>query len=83
MTVRDEVLGMIGDVCALPEPGLSEDSAFKDISIDSLSFIELIVAIEDRYGIGFDGDELNIYGYGTVGDFVDTVERRIEIGTAE
>ncbi len=83
MTVRDEVLGMIGKACALPEPTLSFDSMFKDISIDSLSFIELIVAIEDRYGIGFDGDELNIYGYGTVGDFVDTVERRIVIGTAE
>ena len=78
MTVRDEILEIIRGNCALPEPTLSFDSAFKDISIDSLSFIGLIVELEDKYGIEFEYEELNIYTYSDVGEFADEVESRIK-----
>lgn len=73
MELRTEVLELIREACAVEEPNLCEESIFEEISIDSLSFIELIVRAEDKFGIEFDDEDLNIYGWKTVGDFIDRI----------
>lgn len=37
-----------------------------DLNLDSLSFISLIVCLEDEFGVTFKDDELDFYGYDTV-----------------
>ena len=77
MAVREDILETIRRSCAADEPLLSEESTFDEISIDSLSFVDMIVELEDSYQIQFEDEELNIYGWNKVQDFIDIVERHI------
>lgn len=78
MPVRDEIVEIIRRACEATGSLPTEESRFDELGIDSLSFIELIVELEDSYGVCFENDELNIYGYDTVHDFINIVERHIK-----
>ena len=44
--------------------------------IDSLSFVELVVKAEDKFGIQFEDEELTVYAWERVRDFIDAVEKK-------
>lgn len=76
MSLRKETLELIGEVCAGEEENLSEESLFALLSIDSLSFVELVVKAEDKFGIRFEDEELTAYAWERVRDFIDAVEKK-------
>lgn len=43
-------------------------SKLRDLNIDSLSFIAVIVGIEEALGVEFGEEQLNFYEYNSVGD---------------
>lgn len=79
MAVREDILEVIRNSCAADEQLLSEESTFDEISIDSITFVDMIVELEDKYHIQFDDEELNIYGWNKIQDFIDIVERHIAL----
>lgn len=51
---------------------INEETALKDIEMDSLDLVEIIMAVEDTFGITIDSDqEENIH---TVGDLIALVK---------
>lgn len=53
------------------------DNTFKELEIESISFITIIVEIEDHFAIEVDDENMLISKYQTVGDFVKYVESKI------
>lgn len=76
MSLRKEALELIGEICAVKEEKVDEDSLFAQLSIDSLSFVELVVKAEDKFGIRFEDEELTIYAWERARDFIDAVEKK-------
>lgn len=77
--MREEILAIIRDACALPEE-LSSESEWKDISLDSLSFIEVLVSVEQRFGIEFGPEQSDMTGWTNIGDFIEFVEKTVNEG---
>ena len=74
--MKEKVIKILKNACALPEE-ISEESELKLLSLDSLSFVGAVVEIEETFGIEFDIDELDVFGWTTAGDVVRTVEEKI------
>lgn len=56
-----------------PGVDITEDTSFKgDLRADSFELVELVMAIEDEYGIKIEDDELE--GFETVGDVIDYIK---------
>ena len=70
-----EVCRIIKESCALEEV-VSLESELKLLSLDSLSFINILVEIEEIFEIEFDIEELGIFNWETVGYIVKVVEER-------
>ncbi len=77
MSRNKDVIDFVKAACADDEE-IDGTAKWKDLSIDSLSFVELIVEIEDNFGISFSDEELSIYAWETVNDFVNAVEQKLK-----
>lgn len=68
-------------VCKRTEEGetITADSKLSDIGLDSLSYMELIVEIEEMYGFEFEDDKLSFKGISTVGELIKYVKGRIDV----
>ncbi len=60
------------DAIVLPESRLVED-----LGVDSLTFMELLISIENRYDIVFDDERLAIDAYQTLEDLTTYVQSKI------
>ena len=73
---RDEVLELIrthlSDELGIDREIIEEDSRFKeDLEADSLALVELVMELEDRYGIRIPDEEaVKILTVGQAADFV-------------
>lgn len=54
---------------------ITMDTELKGLGIDSLDLVEIIMDAEEKYGIEFDNDELS--GFVTVGDVVETINKKL------
>ena len=57
--MREKVCEFIKKHCALEEE-VTEESKLRELSLDSLSFVQVVVDIEAEMGIEFEIEELNI-----------------------
>ena len=80
MTVTERVIEIIRNCCALTEDNITPESVVKELSLDSLSFVEMIVNLETEFEIEFEDEQLNINDYVTVRDIVDIVDGIINAG---
>ena len=77
MEIKDKVLSIIADCLEIDVSYLSLDSGMDDIEEwDSLSHIQLIVAIEKTFKIKF--TSLEIMKWKNVGEMVTTMEEKIK-----
>lgn len=53
---------------------------FADLIIDSLSYIEFVVAVEEKFNIEFDDDVLALDTFNTIGDLISYVQKKVENG---
>lgn len=67
--MKDIIIQIIKDACALDED-IEIDSSFDVLSIDSLTFISVIVRIEEVFNIEFDLDQLDIKKWKKVKDLI-------------
>lgn len=80
MASRDDVLAYLADllhqVAGVDPAEVTEDKTFaRDLDVDSLSMIEVVVAVEDRYKLAV--SEADAHGWKTVGDAVTDITRRL------
>ncbi len=58
--MKERIIKIVRDCCALTEVNMTPASEIKELSLDSLSFVELIVKLETEFGIEFEDEQLNI-----------------------
>ena len=81
MNIKTEALKLLRESCALNESP-DENTRFDEISIDSLTFVELIVKAEIVFGVEFEEEELGIGAWEKVGDFIECIRRKTKNGKA-
>lgn len=74
--IEQEIVRLMIEVGELPD-NIGLDNTFKEIGVESINFITIIVEIEDDFGIEFDDENMISSNYQTVGDFVNYVKSKI------
>ena len=75
--MKEKIIEIIRDSCAVEENNIMPETKLQDISLDSLSFIECLVRIEEMFNIEFEVEELDTNGWENVGDILKEAERKI------
>lgn len=72
---RDITIGIIDKIIDMPnaEEKIDTDTELKNIGMDSLSFVRIVVEIENQFGIEFPEDRLDIAQAGTVRKLCETI----------
>ena len=74
--MNDLIIRILRESCALPEEEVFESSVLSELSLDSLSFIDALVKIEEISGIEFDMEELDMARWERVEDITRSVEEK-------
>ena len=74
--MREEIIRILRENCALPDEKVFESSVLSELSLDSLSFIDALVKIEEISGIEFDMEELDMARWERVEDIIRSVEEK-------
>ena len=81
MTTMDEVRTVLSDTLQLGQRGsdLGPSSALLGSlpEFDSMAVVTVITALEDRFGIVVDDDEINATTFETVGSLCDFIELKL------
>ena len=72
--MQNKIIDIIKCECALEED-ITIDTKISDLSLDSLTFVSILVSIEDTFNIEFDIETLDIKTWNTVGDIIEYVMR--------
>ncbi|MBN2353516.1 MAG: acyl carrier protein [Spirochaetales bacterium] len=68
---------IIGEHCSVgKERDLKPESRLKDLGVNSINFIKVIVALEKEFGIDFDTDHIELANFETIRDIVTYVDER-------
>ena len=74
--MKEIIINIINDNLALKEE-VKENTNLSNLSLDSLSFINALVTIEEVFSITFNDEELNINNFKNVSDLVNLVKRKV------
>ena len=69
----NKILNIIKNSCALSDE-VTQETNFVDLSLDSLSFIFIIVNLEEEFNIEFEIEKLDIRKWIKVSDLINIVE---------
>lgn len=72
--MNDLIIRILRESCALPDEEVFESSVLSELSLDSLSFIDALVKIEEMSGTGFEMEELDLSRWERVEDIIRCVE---------
>ena len=73
----EKVCKMLADQLGIPAESIKPESeVIKDLGADSLDVVELMMAIEDEYGVTLPDGEVE--GIKTVGDIVAMLEKNVK-----
>ena len=73
--MKEKLIEIIKKHCAIEEE-ITEDSRLASMSIDSLSFIGILVDLENEFNIEFGFEELTIGQWETVRDIKNYIQRK-------
>jgi len=76
MAVSDDVKAIIAEELSVAADSVKDSASFEvDFKADSLTVVELVMAIEDKFGIDIPEEDLE--GLKTVGDLVGYIESAV------
>ena len=75
--VLEKVKMLLADQFGVDEDTITTDTSFsEDLNADSLDIVELIMALEEEFGITVEDDEAE--SIATVGDVVDAIKEKLQ-----
>lgn len=74
--MKDKVVEIVQKACAIDEV-VTLDSELSLLSLDSLTFVNVVIEIEEEFDIEFELDELSMLAWEKVGDIVNRLEEKI------
>ena len=81
MSVQDSVITILGQILTLGErvKDLNSESPIVGVipEFDSMAVVSVLTALEDRYDISIDDDEVDAQIFETVGSLVDFVDSKL------
>lgn len=83
MTTLERVQNILIEELALDRERLGSDAELAGLGVDSLTLVELLFQIEDRFGLKFDSDPPHLRTIGDVVTFVDGLVAQRPPATAE
>ena len=72
----EDFIAFLGNEFEFDTEGITENTAFSDIGFDEFDFIELVMSVEDAYGI--EVPEEAPAKFKTIGDFAAFVRKKTE-----
>ncbi len=81
----EQVIRVIVSTCIVPVPKeqIREDTdLLTDLGLESIQIVELVLSLEEEFGIEFDDDDLNPDNFQIVGSIVRTIELLTENATS-
>ncbi len=71
--VLEKIIGILGDYTDFDAASITEDTTFEELGLDSLDTVELMMSVEDEFGVSIDvsGD------FKTVGSVVKYIEKNM------
>ena len=75
MTIEENVRRIVLKIIRKPQTEFSLTASFKDMKADSLDVVQIIVAVEDAYGITIKDEDLKLCT--NIGDFIGLIERQL------
>ena len=75
MTIEEDLKRIVLKVIRKPQIEFSRKASFKDMKADSLDVVQIIVAVEDAYGITISDEELKLCA--NIADFIGLIEREL------
>lgn len=76
MPVRETVIQLIDQETVIPTPITETTDLFQDLHLDSLSFVSLLMEIEEQYKITIELEEMA--GCRIAGQLIKLVERKVK-----
>ena len=73
MNVFDKIVETIVDAKGIDAVQITPESSFKDLNVDSLDIAEMVMTLEDEFGVTIELEE----GIATVQDLVKLIDERI------
>ena len=70
-TMKDIIVGILH----CDESALKPETTWKDLEVDSLDLVQMLVALEETYGVEISDDEAQ--NMGNFGDVVQYIEKRV------
>ena len=74
LEMETKIINIVQNECVMGEI-ITSKTVISDLSLDSLSFISIIVEIEKTFNIEFDVETLDKNNWNTVGDIIEYVMR--------
>jgi acyl carrier protein len=74
--VIDSIKRFIGDVCAVDEASIQPGSRLLGFGLDSVRLLDLLLAVEERFGLELSESDPELADVETVADLVALIERR-------
>ncbi|MFF1903046.1 phosphopantetheine-binding protein [Kitasatospora sp. NPDC058218] len=80
--VREHLVALLAGQFEVPRETIDDDAALGDLDLDSLARVELVVSLQEHWGIGLD-DDRDSAAEVTVGRLVDRVHALIAEATGQ
>lgn len=75
LSVENTVKAIIRKIIRRPDLELAASSNFKDMKADSLDVVQILVAIEDTYGIEIKDEDIK--NIPNIGEFIKHIEEKV------
>ena len=76
MSIEEEIRDIVANIVHCDKSIITRESTFKDIKADSLDIVQVLIAVEDKFGIEIPDEEAQKFQ--NFGDFVAYVEKRVQ-----
>mgnify|MGYP000856618643 CR=1 FL=1 len=75
--ISEKVISLISEQFNVDEDGINLDTSFRDdLNADSLDLVELVMALEEEYGLEIEDDEVEMIK--TVGDATNYIKKVLD-----
>ncbi|MCF0131343.1 MAG: hypothetical protein HUJ71_06420 [Pseudobutyrivibrio sp.] len=73
--MKEQIKQIISDVFSVDAADYADDFDLKEIGLDSMSSVEVVVSLEEAFGIAVDDEDLLVENLSTIASLVSLVEK--------